>query len=313
MTNPLEIKLGGFDVLVIGGGPAGLSAAMTLGRVGRSVLVCDDKRPRNAPSSHINNLLGQDGIHPETWRSKVREDLKKYASVQVIEDTVNNIIPEGKTFKASIGRNFPISFRKLILAYGIEDQFPSISGIKELFGKKIFHCPYCHGFEYKDKRLALIASGDHAFHMMVLLRGLSENVVVCSNGNHNLREEHSKIIERHNIRIIEEKIESIQETDRDTLHIILKDGRNIERDAVSIGPIFPLKSKSPIGDQLGCKKTELGNFIVTERGETNVAGVYAAGDIATQAHSVQLASVLSEQSRHSLGPTFRIGSLCRSA
>ncbi|WP_374073444.1 NAD(P)/FAD-dependent oxidoreductase [Bdellovibrio bacteriovorus] len=278
-----------YEVLIIGGGPAGLSAAMSLGRLSRTALVCDDNRPRNAPSTHVNNFPSQDGIHPAEWRKKTRKDLEKYKTIGFFEGAVLSVHKVDQGFVAQLSSGATRNFKKVILAYGIQDKLLSAPGFKELWGKSIFHCPFCHGFEVRGASLGLIANGELAAHGLPMIYGLSKDLILFTNGKTNLSEDLQETLRRRNVEVIEEPIDHLIYEGEVLKVVVLIDGQKKERDALFVAPIFPFQSKSPIGESLGCEKTELGFYKVGERGETTVKGVFAAGDNMTMMQSVLLA------------------------
>ncbi|MGJ4748153.1 NAD(P)/FAD-dependent oxidoreductase [Leptospira sp. SA-E8] len=279
-----------YEVLIIGGGPAGLSAALALGRMSRTALVCDDSRPRNAASSHLNNFPTRDGIHPAEWRKLVRKDLEKYNTISFFEGSVLSVERSGSGFAAKLSSDKTFHFKKVILAYGVEDKFLPVPGYKELWGKSIFHCPYCHGFEVRGSKLGLIGNGDTLFYMLPLIYDLASDLVVFTNGKAEFKEEQRDLLNRKKIRFIEEKITGFIHEGEKLKSITFENGENVERDALYALPTFPYKLKSKIGEELGCEKDLFGFYKVGERGKTTVDGVYACGDNANGAHSVLLAS-----------------------
>ncbi|HYX35587.1 MAG TPA: NAD(P)/FAD-dependent oxidoreductase [Oligoflexus sp.] len=275
-----------YEVLVIGAGPAGLSAAMSLGRMGRHVLLCDDERPRNAASEHLNNFPTQDGINPREWRKRAREDLGKYKTVHFYQGSVLGIEKNGQHFRARFAVREPLNFRKIILAYGIVDHFPPISGMSELWGKSVFHCPYCHGFEVKNTRLGLIGNGQFAEHMLPMLYSLSADMILFTNESQDLDAEFIKKLEAKNVRLVDGKIKELVHENYRLKFLVLENGDTFERDGLFLAPMLPLQSKSELGQLLGCEKNDMGFYKIGMMGNTTVEGVFAAGDITTRMHSV---------------------------
>lgn len=279
-----------FEVIIIGGGPAGISAAMTLGRLSRSVLLCDDDRPRNAPSSHVNNFPTQDGIHPAEWRRLARANLEKYKTIQTFKGSVLSVEKLNSGFMAKLSSDAEVKVKKVILAYGVKDTLPDIPGFAEAWGKDIFHCPFCHGFEIRGSTLGLIANSEMAFHSLPMIFNLASNLIVFSNGKANFNEEQKSLLKRNKVELIENKIVSLDKDGEEFQGVVLDDGRRIKRDFLFFAPTLPFQLKSNIGESLGCAKSEFGFYKVNERNETSVPGVYACGDNVTMGHSVLLAS-----------------------
>lgn len=278
------------DVLILGAGPAGLSAAMALGRLHRDVLVCDDGRPRNESSAHANNLPGHDGMHPALWRAQVRTELKKYATVSFSETTVRQLTRQGDLFEAELGSGEVHIFRKVILAHGIVDQLPDAPGFRELWGKAVFHCPYCHGYEATGQKLGFVGNGKFAEHLPPMLLALTQDLVVFTNGPSQIEAGFRTLLQQRGISVVENKIESLRYTGERLNAIVCAGGLTVEREALFVAPVFPLVMKAAFGDQLGCEKNEIGFFQVNEMQKTSVAGVFAAGDIMSGRHSVLAAA-----------------------
>ncbi|MBM9498665.1 NAD(P)/FAD-dependent oxidoreductase [Leptospira sp. 201903071] len=279
-----------YEVLIIGGGPAGLSAAMSLGRMSRTALVCDDSRPRNAPSSHLNNFPTRDGIHPAEWRRLVKKDLEKYSTIGFFEGSVLSVEKSISGFSAELSSGAVVRFKKVILAYGVEDKFLPVPGFKELWGKSIFHCPYCHGFEIRGSRLGFISNNEMTFHMLPLIHDLASDLILFTNGKAEFGEEQRSVIEQKNIELIEERITGFVFEGEQLKAVSLANGETKEREAVFFHPTLPFLLKSQIGETLGCEKNQFGFYKVNERGGTTVDGVFACGDNVSPAHSVLLAA-----------------------
>ncbi|RYZ69491.1 MAG: NAD(P)/FAD-dependent oxidoreductase, partial [Proteobacteria bacterium] len=171
------------EVLIIGGGPAGLSCGLSLGRMSRTALICDDGRPRNAASSHANNFATRDGVHPAKWRELAREDLSKYKTVSLRNTGVINVDKSGEKFKATLNDGSVVHAKRIVLAYGIADVLPDIPGFKENWGHLIYHCPFCHGYEAKGQKLAYFAQGPMFFHALPLVRSLTEDLIFLTNAD----------------------------------------------------------------------------------------------------------------------------------
>lgn len=275
-----------YEVLIVGAGPAGLSAGLALGRLLRTVLIADDGRPRNSASSHLNNFIGRDGIHPGEWRQEARRDLQKYETIELLQGSVDAVEKVEKGFHARFSNGQAAQFKKVILAYGILDRLPDIPGLPELWGKAAFHCPYCHGFEVRGKALGIIGSGHFLMHMLPLFYGLSKDLILFTNGDPQFSEEQKALFRKRNIEVIEEKVENLIYREDELKGVVLENGEKRMREGLFITPILPFRMKSSIGESLGCEKTEMGLYKVGERNETTVKGVFAAGDNMSMVHSV---------------------------
>lgn len=278
-----------YDVLIIGGGPAGLSAAMSLARMKRSVLICDDNRPRNKPALHMNNFVSHDGLNPIEWRTKAKLDLKKYPSIDFYEGSIIDIEQTHTGFSAIVN-SASVHFRKVILAYGIQDKLLDIPGFIELWGKSIFHCPYCHGHEVQNSPLGLIANGKFAEHLLPMIYSLSSDTILFTNGQASLDEKIKKHIDLRQIKIIETPMKKLIYENDSLEAIVLADNEIVERRGIFIAPQLPFQSKSSIGSILNCEKTEMGFHKIDNLQKTTTPNVFAAGDITTPMHSVLAAA-----------------------
>lgn len=264
-----------YDVAIIGGGPAGLSGALTLARGNRSVSVFDDNQPRNAPADHMMNFPSRDGTPPLEFRNLIKEDLKKYPKVEFNSERILEI----KKNESGFILNEVIQVKKILLAHGVKDILPQIPGMKELFGKSIFHCPYCHGYEYLNEPMGLIGGGEYADHMSVLLKGLTNDIVIFSDG--------VAMGEYPGIKVYTEKIEAFIHEGEKLKGVKLANGEVVLRSYLFYRP--DQKLSSDIGIKIGCELTEMGHYKINEFGGTSIEGVWAAGDNMTPMQSVVMA------------------------
>ena len=273
-----------YEVLVIGGGPAGLGAAMALGRLRRSVLVCDDFRPRNLAAARMHNFAGHEGLSPLEWRKKARQDVEQYDTVHFFEGAVTSVVKIPAGFEATLSSKSSVAVKKVILAYGVQDRLPPIPGMQELWGKSVFQCPFCHGFEYRGRRVGVIANGALAMRVLPMIFGVTSDITLFTHGKSELTAEQTEILRRRKVRIVEHPVEKLIH-DGDALHGAIAGGELIEQDAI-LGGGPPFQMKSDVGESLGCEKNEMGLYKVGEGNRTNVPGIYAAGDSITMQQSV---------------------------
>jgi thioredoxin reductase len=279
-----------YDVLIIGGGAAGLTAALSLGRMRRAVVVFDDGRPRNAPAAHMNNFPGRDGTPPEEWREEIRENLKKYKTVKFEKLSVSSITHHEGGFLATTTTGETYESKKVILAHGVSEQLPTIPGLIDVWGKSVFFCPYCHGFEVQYQPIGVIANGDKAMHVLTMMSALSKNVVLFTDGPSSLNDEQEKILKKNGVVIHTSSVAKLHHRGPQLDAVELKSGEIIKRSALFLIPQLPFKQKSALGFELGCELTDLGLYKVNEKNETSVKGVFAGGDDMTMMHSVLIAA-----------------------
>jgi thioredoxin reductase len=253
-------------------------------------LLCDDQRPRNKPSSHLNNFPTRDGIHPAQWREAAKADVVKYGTTEFFDGHVKSIKKMSEGFETQLSSGTSARVRKVVLADGIQDRLPDLPGVKELWGKSIFHCPFCHGYEVAGQRLALVANGEFAEHMLPMIWGLSQDLILITNGRAELHEEFRDVLMKKNLLVIESKLKALLHDKEKMTALEFEDGSRIERNGMFMAPQLPFQLKSSLADQLGCLKTELGLIKVNERGQTSVPGVLAAGDNTSMMQSVLMAS-----------------------
>jgi thioredoxin reductase len=275
------------DVLIVGAGPAGLSAALILGRVCRRVLVIDSGKPRNAPSPESHSFFTRDGTPGEDLRRIGREQLQPYG-VEVLDAEVTDARKEGETFTVVLGDGSRRSGRRLLLATGVTDPLPDIEGLRALWGTGVLHCAYCHGWEVRNQPLAVLADGELAAQIVALVRCLSRDVVLCTHGPADLGGDDRARLERAGIPIREERVVRVEGKDGHLERIVFADGSELARHALFL-PTLP-RQHSDLAERLGCALTDFGLVQVDAAGLTTVPGVYAAGDLALRKHQVVIAS-----------------------
>jgi thioredoxin reductase len=274
-----------FDVVIVGGGPAGLSAALILGRMRRSVLVCDTGDPANAVSHGVMGLISRDGVSPGRLRTISREQIGNYPSVEFRKAEVREAHREREMFSL-LASNQTVTARKVLLAHGLDYQLPDIPGVAELWGDKAFHCPYCHGWEMRDQRIGVITTSEKATNQSLLMRSLSDDIVVFDNGAGVLDGEARQRLDSCEVRLIEGAITAV-ERDGEEVRVLVNGGDPLIRDALFVQTELTLRVD--LAAQLGANLDDGGAIDVDPAGATNVPGVRAAGDAALPPQSVAAA------------------------
>jgi thioredoxin reductase len=282
------------DALVVGGGPAGLSAALVLGRARRRVLVLDTGRPANAVADAVGGLLAQGGVAPIELRRTGREQLGEYPTVALRSDEVLAAEPRVGGFAVSVdGDDAPLRARALVIAHGLRYEPPPLPGIEALWGRSVFHCPFCDGWEVRDRPLAVHGNGAAAARSALFVAGWSGDVVLCTDGPAQLDGEHAALA-RAGVRVREEPIQRLAGRDGRLHRIEFAAGPAERREALFVST----RRGQPNGlaAALGCTLSEAGTIETDLDGRTGVPGVYAAGDAAT-AHSRSVANAIGTGSR----------------
>jgi thioredoxin reductase len=275
-----------FDTIVVGGGPAGLSAALMLGRCRRSVVVCDLGEPRNRRSLALHGYLTRDGIAPAEFNNIGRAELAPYG-VEFRGVGVVGARDCGEHFVVSLADGGELSGRFLLIATGVVDDVPGIPGFNECYGRSIFHCPYCDGWEQRDRRIAAYGTGAAAAGLALSLTTWSRDVVVCTHGTRLDRRMRSRL-DRNGVALRESPIARIDHADGLMQSIVFADGSSVERDVLFF--TTGQHPQSPIAVALGCALTGRGTVNTTLRSETNVARVFVAGDASRDAQFVVVAA-----------------------
>ncbi|HUS06284.1 MAG TPA: NAD(P)/FAD-dependent oxidoreductase [Bryobacteraceae bacterium] len=276
-----------FDVVIVGGGPAGLSAALVLGRACRRVLVYDAGNPRNARSRAVHGFLTRDGVFPGDLLAVAREQLRPYA-VEIRDATVMSICPENGCFRITISDGSGVLSRKVLLATGVVDRLPPLEGIQDLYGKSVHHCPYCDGWEHRDKPLAVYGRASAGAALALSMKTWSRDVVLCSDGPARLRDAERKLLSDNKILLHEQRIKRLEGSGGLLENIVFEDGKTLSRSALFFGTGNLQRSELPV--DLGCSLTPKGAVRTGKHQESNVRGVYVAGDACFDAQYVIVAA-----------------------
>ena len=268
------------DAVVVGGGPAGLSAALVLGRARRRVLVVDTGRPANVKSSAIGGLLGQSGVAPVELRRAGREQLMELPTVELRDAAVIDAGPGSDGLGVSLSDGSTLRTRALVLAHGLSYEPPALPGIEPLWGRSVFHCPFCDGWEVRDRALAVHGNGPEAVRSALVVSGWSRDLVLLTDGPARFGDAERASLAAAGVRVREEPIRRLAGDDGTLDRIEFASGPAEQRDAMFVRT----RREQPNGlaGALGCELTAGGTIETDGDGRTAVAGVYAAGDTATE-------------------------------
>ncbi|MBB6377103.1 thioredoxin reductase (NADPH) [Pseudonocardia eucalypti] len=267
-----------YDVVVIGGGVAGLAAATMLGRSRRRVVVVDAGEPRNAPAEHLHGFLSRDGAAPTELLAAARREVRSYGGelTKGRAEGVDRL--EGDGFAVRLDGGGRLTTRAVLVATGLRDELPEIPGLAERWGREVLHCPYCHGYEVRDRPLGVVGGENRPFtlHQAQLIRQWSGDVVFFPN-RIELAEGERRRLDARGVRVVEGEVARVVAGAGGGLGVELAGGRLVERAALFVGPRFAPRDGLLAG--LGCARGEDG-WVATDRtGRTSVDGVWAAGNV----------------------------------
>lgn len=276
------------DVVIVGGGPAGLSAALVLGRCRRRVVLCDDGRYRNAAAHKMHGFLTRDGVTPDELRRIGREQLAPYDTVQISELTVAGGECLDPGFELVLADGTRIRTRFILLATGITDELPPLNRIHEFYGKSVHHCPYCDAWEWRDMPIAVLGRGEKLYQLACTLSAWSRALVLCGNGPLELEPQWRDNMERLGCSYCDESIVDLEGHDGLLEHIVLQSGHRLAVRALFFSaPAYP---RSDLSRQLGCAFEAKESVVVSGREESSVSGVFVAGDATRDVHFAVVAA-----------------------
>ncbi len=278
-----------YDVIIAGGGAAGLSAAILLGRCRHRVLLCCDGPTRNSASRAIHGLLGHEGRSPADLIATGRNEVTKYKSVEARMAAVVSISKQEELFSFKLSDGTEGSARKVLLATGLADELPKFPGVEALYGVSVHHCLYCDGFEHSNEPLAAFGYGDKGAGLAVMMRNWSEDVVLCTGGDGAPSPEMRTRLEHFNIKVFDAPIKGLAGRNGQLEAIEFTTGERLARSALFFST--GCHQRSDLSKQLGCQRDEKGGVITDElTEETSTPGVYVAGDVSRDVLLVAVAS-----------------------
>ena len=275
-----------FDVVIVGSGPAGLSAALVLGRCLRRVLVCDDGRPRNARARSLNGYLTRDGVPPSEFLRLGRAELEPYG-VEMRHATVTDVIPARDGFQIAFADAEPVRSRTVLLATGVRDHLPPIDGIEECYGVSVHHCPYCDGWEVRGRTIGVIGDRLSPAGLALSLKTWSNSIIACSNGAR-IPPGQRRQLAANGIELRESGIARVQHDDGRVRQILFANGESVPCDAVFF--TAGQSQRCDLAQRLGCEFTGRGTVKTDHLGHTCVPGVYVVGDASRDVQFVVVAA-----------------------
>ncbi len=275
------------EVVIVGGGPAGLSAALMLGRCRRRVLVCDIGEPRNRCTRAIHGYLTRDGVAPREFAELGRRELASYGVEFRCAGVVDVSPVDERHYRVAFANGGEVRTRYVLLATGVVDDLPAIAGFHECYGRSVFHCPYCDGWEWRDRRLTAFGIGRDAAGLALALTTWSGDVVLCTNGSP-VHRTLARRFKPNGVDVRTARVDRLEHHDGDLLAVVFADGTRLERDAM-----FFTSGQHPqslVATRLGCSLTRRGTVKTGSMCETNVPRVYVAGDASRDAQFVVVAA-----------------------
>ncbi|MFK3981750.1 NAD(P)/FAD-dependent oxidoreductase [Micromonospora sp. NPDC050397] len=280
-----------FDVAVIGGGAAGLTAAVVLGRARRSAIVIDAGSPRNAPAAGVHGFLTRDGISPTELVEIGRKEAERYGS-QLRRGEARSARRTEDGFEVTLADGSLVVARRLLVSTGLVDELPDLPGIRERWGRDVLHCPYCHGWEVRDQAIGILGTGERSVHQALMFRQWTSDLVLFTHTAPQLTEEQAEELAARNIRIVTGKVDSLDITDDRLSGVRMVDGTVVPRQAVVVAP--RMVAASGVLASLGIRTNEHpfgGEFVPADpTGSTEMPGVWVAGNVTDLGAQVVMAA-----------------------
>lgn len=275
-----------FDVIIIGGSYAGLSAGLALGRSMRKVLIIDSGKPCNAQTPHSHNFLTHDGDTPTAIAAKAKAEVLKYSTVSFLSDVVIAAKHLENGVEVETEKNKRFSTRKVLVATGLKDVMPDIKGFADCWAISVIHCPYCHGYEVRNEPIGLMMNGDMAFEMAKNVYHWNKDLTILTNGISQFNDEQSKKLQSKSITVIEDEIAEFQHQDGVLQSVMFKNRKHLALKAVYARPEMKQHSEPYI--DLNYELSGNGLIKINEEYETTAKGIYAAGDCVTPARGLSM-------------------------
>ena len=276
MLNPQTLS----EVIIIGGSYSGMSAAMTLGRALRKVVLIDGAKPCNRFAPHAHNLLGSDGIAPGQLHATARQQLKLYNTIELIEDNAISFKKDKALFTVTTKKGVVFKAENLLLATGLRDTLPNIPGLQDCWGKSAIHCPYCHGFEFKGAQTGILAMSNEALHMINMLMQWTSDLTIFTAEGFSFKPAALDFIHQHKIRLITGSVTELQHQAGNLEAVTVRDvsGKLSSIPLAALYVMPPIRQTLEQQAVLGYNLTASGHIEVDEAGRTATKGLYAAGD-----------------------------------
>lgn len=264
-------------VAIIGGGPAGLNAALVLARANHQVLLFDNQKPRNAVTGHMHGFITREGIAPGKFRRLAHQELERYPNVKRYYATVVDAkrLSDG-TFLLATKKGRQVRAERLLLATGLKETLPQIQGLSRYYGKSIFSCPYCDGYELRNKQLAIMTEGSNAVALAATIQQWSKRLHLFTNGKSKLQSSEQELLRLMGVAFYQEPIHALVGPNGKLRQVVLQSGKRIACSGGFVSTYW--KHAGSLAEQLGCKLAEHGGIWQDGKGRTSVAGIYVAGD-----------------------------------
>ena len=273
-----------FDVIIVGGSYSGLAAGMSLGRAFKKVLIIDNDKPCNRQTPYSHNFITHDGNPPNKIAQLAKHQVRKYDTISFFDGVATDGFKTEKGFKIQVASGEIFHALKIIFATGIRDVMPGIGGFAACWGITVLHCPYCHGYEAKNRKTGILGNGEYAYELSVLISNWTNDLSLFTNGPSTLTIEQTNKLENHHITIVEKEIEQLEHINGHLQNVIFGDGTRSSLTAIYAPQ--PFEQHCQIPQSLGCELTEEGYLRIDPFQETTVNGVYACGDNATRMRTV---------------------------
>jgi thioredoxin reductase len=277
MTEQLDTS---YDVVVVGGGAAGLNGALMLARSRRTVAVIDAGKPRNAPADGVHGLLGHDGVPPSELLTRGRAEVRGYGG-HIATGTVESITRAGKDFAVTLTDDRQVTARRVLVTTGLVDELPNVPGVRERWGRDVVHCPYCHGWEVRDKAIGVLATGPMSVHQALLFRQLSNDVTFFS-GTSDLTEEQTEQLTARGITIIPGEFTNLEIVADELAGVRMADNTLVGRDVVVVATRMVARADflAPLGLHAVEHPAGIGTQVPADpAGRTEVPGIWVAGNV----------------------------------